>query len=423
MLGTYRLRTWVEDGAGRFAMVRPVGRLSGPSNCPGHHFCEWCPPGNLRYAISMRANGTLGPGGQRLLLSPVGLALTLLTALAVLAIGLKHPYNNWDEIGYVAVALSTEGHHGASLNEATYSSLRNAVDTATFDQLIQGDYRATVFHDPTSLQQQLPFYSIRVLYIQSLKVVHALGFDYPEATHVVSATFAALSVLLLGALCVRLRAPIASLPFIVLACGLLDIARLSTPDAMACFFSLWTVYALIKKSPMVFILAALLPLVRTDALILSLLVLAYTFVSGRKAMSAVSAIAAGALYLFATLSNGGYGWLTLFNMSFINKTPYPATLISSHVLGDYVRPYISMGGHFILHPDFVIFGLALARLLLKRARGTVDDTAPMITLCLSFVAIHMLLFPADSYRFFVFAAAASLTVLVAEPYVAVRVAP
>ncbi len=348
------------------------------------------------------------------MLSPFGLALTLLTALAVLAIGLKKPYNNWDEIGYVAVALSTEGHHGASLNEATYGSLRNAVDAATFDLLIQGDYRATVFHDPTSLQQQLPFYSIRVLYIQSLKVVHALGFDYPEATHIVSATFAALSVLLLAALSVRLSAPIGGIPFVVLACGLLDIARLSTPDAMACFFSLWTVYALIKKGSMVFILAALLPLVRTDALILSLLVLAYTFVNGRKAMSVASAIAAGALYLFATKSNGGYGWLTLFNMSFISKSPYPATLISSHALGDYIRPYISTAYSFTNQPHFVIFGLALAWLLLITARGTADDTAPMITICLSFVAIHMLFFPADTYRFFVFAAAASLTVLMAD---------
>ena len=346
------------------------------------------------------------------------MALALLTALAVLAIGLKKPYNNWDEIGYVAIALSTEGHHGAALNEATYGGLRNAV-TRHLRSIDPGRLPATVFHDPTSLQQQLPFYSIRVLYIQSLKVVHALGFDYPDATHIVSAVFAALSVLLVAALSDRLSASIWGIPFVVLACGLLDIARLSTPDAMACFFSLWTIYALIRKSPMVFILAALLPLVRTDALLLSLLVLAHTFVNGGKAMSVASAIAAGALYLFATESNGGYGWLTLFNMSFINKTPYPAALIPSRALGDYLRPYISTAYGFTQQPHFVIFGLALAWLLLKRARGTADDTAPMITICLSFVAIHMAFFPADTYRFFVFAAAASLTVLLADAHFSV----
>ncbi|MFC4526900.1 hypothetical protein ISN76_09380 [Dyella halodurans] len=365
----------------------------------------------------MQADGYPKPGDQHPLLSLFGLALTVLPALSVLAVGLKKPYNNWDEIGYVAVALSTEGHHGASLNEATYASVKNAVDAATFAQLIQGDYRATVFHDPTSLQQQLPFYSIRVLYMQSLKVVHALGSDYPEATHIVSATFAALSVFMLAALSVRLRAPLWSIPFVVLACGLLDIARLSTPDAMACFFSLWTLHALIRNSSLVFILAALLPLVRTDALLLSLLVLAHTFVNGSKAKSVASAIAAGALYLFATLSNGSYGWLTLFNMSFINKSPYPATLIPSRALGDYLRPYISMAYSFTTQPHFVIFGLALAWLLLKKAHGTANETAQIITICLSFVALHMLFFPADTYRFFVFAAAASLTVLIADAYV------
>ncbi|MHA6203719.1 hypothetical protein ACXU4B_04745 [Dyella soli] len=361
----------------------------------------------------MQTEGTAGPHRQRSGSRLAGLLMVLLTACAVVVVGLKKPDNNWDEIGYVAVALSAEGHRGADLNEATYGSLRDAVDAATFAQLIQGDYRATVFRDPVSLQQQLPFYSIRVLYMQSLRLVHALGFDYPRATHIVSASFAALSVLLLALLAGRLGAPIWALPFVAVAGGLFDVARLSTPDAMACFFSLWAIHALLRNSAIVFVVAALLPLVRTDMLILSLLVLAYTFVNGRKAVSVASALAALALYLYATVSNGSYGWLTLFNMSLIHKTPYPATLVPSHTLVDYVRPYFSTAYGFAGQPQFVIFGLALAWLLLRKAHGTVDQAGALIVICLGFVALHLLLFPSDTYRYFAAEAMVSLTVLMA----------
>jgi hypothetical protein len=327
-------------------------------------------------------------------------------ALAVLGLGLRKPYNNWDVIGYTAAALSAEGCRGTGLNEATYASLRNAVDADTFTLLTQGDdYRRTVRADPASLAQQLPFYGIRVLYLRLLGALHALGAGYPQATHIVSAAFAALSVVLLALIGREAGAPPWAVPLVAACAGLVDVARLSTPDAMACFFALLTSYALLRRSMLVFVLAALLPLVRTDFLLFSLLVLGQTFAGGRRAASVAAMAAAAACYAWTVKAHGGYGWLTLFNTSLISKTAYPAALQPSHAIGAYLRPYLTTAYSFTQQPHFAIYGLALVWLLVRRDTGTDERErrlcGAMCLVPLAFVALHLLLFPADTYRFFV----------------------
>lgn len=341
--------------------------------------------------------------------SVLGIALTVATALTVLLFGLKKPYDNWDMVGYVAVALNAEGLQGAQLNEATYDAIRRDVDAATFDQLSQADsYRTTVFRDPASLAQQLPFYSIRVLYMRTLEAVRHMGADYPRVCAIVSATFATLSVLLLALLCRRVDVPLIAIPLVVAIAGFIELARLATPDAMACFFALWAIYCLIQNSATVFVVAVVLPLVRTDFVLLSGLILACTYFSGKKVPSVAAVLLAAMFYVLDVTMNHGYSWTTLFNTSLISKTAYPATLVPSHAIGDYIRPYVSMAYGITMHPHFVIYGLAIAWMLMRPSitRGKHDDLFyPMYVVPLSFVVLHLALFPANSYRYFVFAAA------------------
>jgi len=335
------------------------------------------------------------------------LILVAIMALIVLAFGVKKPSYNWDMIGYVAAALSAEGCQGASLNKATYDSVRSEVGPHTFDQLTQDNYRETVFRDPASLAQQLPFYRIRPLYVGLIRVVHAMGLEYPKSTYVVSAIFAALSVVLLAFVAREIGAPVIAVALVVLFSGFIDIARLSTPDAMACFFALLTIYALIRGSTLVFFLAAVLPLVRTDFLLLSLFILGHSFIFGQRKYAIASMVVACVLYELVARMNDAYGWLTLFNTSLIHKTAYPAALIPSHAIGDYLRPYASMAYDFTMHPHFVIYGLALWFLMRNKTRPPSADwrlLSAVFIIPMAFVAIHLLLFPAMTYRFFVFAA-------------------
>jgi len=353
------------------------------------------------------------------------LILVAIMALIVLAFGVKKPSYNWDMIGYVAAALSAEGYQGASLNKATYDSVRSEVGPHTFDQLTQDDYRETVFRDPASLAQQLPFYRIRPLYVGLIRVVHAMGLEYPKSTYVVSAIFAALSVVLLAFVAREIGAPVIAVPLVVLFSGFIDIARLSTPDAMACFFALLTIYALIRGSTLVFFLAAVLPLVRTDFLLLSLLVLGHSFIFGQRKYAITSMTAACVLYELVVRMNGAYEWSTLFNTSLIHKTAYPAALIPSHAIGDYLRPYASMAYDFTLQPHFVIYGLALWFLMRNKTRPPSADwrlLSAVFIIPMAFVAIHLLLFPAMTYRFFVFAASVVAIGLIGQMQQGIRAA-
>ncbi|GLQ49971.1 hypothetical protein GCM10010872_14200 [Dyella flava] len=333
--------------------------------------------------------------------------LTAVVALIVLTLGLKKPSYNWDMIGYVAVAFSAEGYHGVDLNKATYDSVRSEVNASTFDQWVQGDYRETVYRDPSSLAQQLPFYRIRVLYVGLVRMVHAIGFGYPRSTYVVSAAFAALSVVLLALVGREIGAPVAAVPLVVAFSGFIDVAGLSTPDALACFCCLLTIHALVRESMLVFVVAALLPLVRTDLLLLSMLVCAHAFIFGKRTCALASMLVACMLYGLVVRINGAYGWLTLFNTSLIHKTAYPAALVPSHRLGDYLRPYVSLAYDFTMQPHFVIFALAIWFLLRHGTRTLSSDMhrlSAVFVVPMAFVALHLLLFPAITYRFFVFAA-------------------
>ncbi len=336
------------------------------------------------------------------------LVLTAMAALILLVVGLMSPYRNWDMVGYVAAALRADGYHGADLNAATYDTLRNDVSPRTFDQMIEGEYRETVYRDPASLAQQLPFYRIRVLYVALIRTAHAMGFSYPTSIYAVSATFAALSVVLILFLVLEVGAPAASVPLIVAFSGLIDIARLSTPDALATFFSLLTLYCLIRRSRLAYVVAMLLPLIRTEFLLLSMLVFVHGYFFDRGKYVVAPMIIACLLYWLVMRINGAYGWLTLFNTSLIHRTPYPVTLVPSHALGDYLRPYGLMLYDFTMHPHFVIYGLAVI-LLLKRGMGTVQADRQQVSATflvpMAFVACHLLLFPENTHRYFVFAAA------------------
>lgn len=334
--------------------------------------------------------------------------LTAVVALIVLVFGWKQPAYNWDIIGYVGAALEADGYRGADLNKATYDSLRSEVSAGTFDQLIQGDYRQTVFRDPASLAQQLPFYRIRVLYVSVIRALHAVGVGYPKATYTVSAVFAALSVVLLAMLASEIGVPVIAIPLVVMFSGFADAASLSTPDAMACCFSLLTIYLLIKESVFVFAVAALLPLVRTDFLLLSLLVCGHAFICGQRKYALGSMVVACVLYEWVVKANHAYGWLALFNTSLIHKTAYPATLAPSHVFGDYLKPYNLLIADFVMRPHAAVFGLAIVVLIRKGSRALLADrhlAGPVFIIPMAFTIAHLLLFPSITYRYFVFAIA------------------
>jgi hypothetical protein len=333
-------------------------------------------------------------------------AIFIITAAAVLAYGLLKPHRNWDMVAYVAAAYHRDGYRGEDLSRATYDSVRRTVSSKRFALLTSGRYPGTVFADPASLEQQIPFYATRVAYIGLVRLLGRAGLGYAAATFTISACFAALSVLLLGLIMSRTSVPLGMLPVVAAVTGYTDLARFSTPDAMACFFSLAGVYSLMGKGKAVFPVAAILPLIRTDFILLSALLMGHAYLRGSRLAAPCSLLAAIGLYLPVTRMSGGYGYLTLFNFTFMGSPhPYPADIVISTRPADYLMPYWVLLNDLVLRSHAAIYVVALYLLWLRggqeRARR---EFYPLLAIPIVFTAGHLLLFPSDQYRFFVFSA-------------------
>lgn len=328
------------------------------------------------------------------------------TALVILIFGLIKPLHNWDMIAYVAAAYYRDGYTGSDLTRETYGEVKKEVSSKTFSKLITGKYRETVYEDPSSLEQQIPFYSIRVGYIELIRLLKKTGMNYAKSTYVISAIFASLSVWVLGLIILKTPVPMGMLPIIVAVTGYTELARLSTPDAMACFFSLLGIYSLMTKGRLVFFVAAILPLVRTDFILLSGLLMIHTYFQGSKFLSALSLLASAAFYILINKLYGNYGYLTLFNFTFIGSlTPYPENIVISHQFSDYLTPYALWLNNWIFHSHSAIYVLALYLFWLKRDHIKDHfDFYCLFGLPFVFTVIHILLFPTEQYRFFVFSA-------------------
>jgi hypothetical protein len=140
----------------------------------------------------------------------------VITSAMILVLGLQKPFHNWDMIAYVAAAHKQDGLQGKDLSLATYEDIKREVGSTDFQPLIEGKYRASVFDDPNSLDQQLPFYNIKVVYIELMRLLKQVGITYPIATYLISACFASASILLLAALCAHFSVSPLLIPFIAL---------------------------------------------------------------------------------------------------------------------------------------------------------------------------------------------------------------
>jgi hypothetical protein len=333
--------------------------------------------------------------------------IILITVAITFSIGYFKPSHNFDMIGYVASAFYFEGLSGQELSESTYTDIKKEVSEQTFSTLTTGEeYRVVVYQDYRSLEQQLPFYSPRVLYIGFMKIFNDFGISYSKSSYLVSSIFAAASVLVVAFILKQLSVSIYLLPFIVVLSGLAGLAQYSTPDAMACFFSLCALSLLLSGRLSYLAIAALLPLVRTDYIILSLLLVVCALFSKQRLYALFSGVIALITYFLVNNIMGNYGWLTIFNFTLIEIDPYPEDIIISNHLMDYIKPYLraAWGISNNLHGLIYLLAFTIWTYSTKKNYINISNRDLAVIVCLIFVVLHMLAFPVYMDRFFTFAA-------------------
>lgn len=346
-------------------------------------------------------------------------AFVAVIAMSAMAWGLLLPDNNWDIVGYVAAAHEQDGLAGKRLATATYGDLRAAMSANDFRSLTggvgqDGAYRRGVFSDQVALAQNVPFYSVKPAFVGLMRAIDSVGIPYPEATHLISAAFSFAAVVILYLLLRQSDISPMWLPLIAVAAGVFDASALSSPDAMACAFSLAAFYLLIEDSEWLFACTALLPVVRPDLVVLSGLLLAVQFFKGHALSATLSGVGAVACYIAVSAAAHSGGYARLFDFTFFNLTPYPATVAGPASAWDYAGPYIRMPRAVIIHPRALIYLLCAPLLFFAPAWSTWGKRHTAAMIAIAYVGLHLLSFPEYADRFFVASAAIVLLFLTVE---------
>jgi hypothetical protein len=342
------------------------------------------------------------------------------TAVLVFAMGLGMPIHNWDMVAYTAAAYRLDGLRATELQSATFADVASEVTPAEVHDATTSAYKAAVFNDPNSLEQNLPFYTIKIVYVELMRLLKRAGVPYPEASYAISAFFASLSILSIAVLSAHFGVPLFWTPLFAVFAGFHNLPRYSTPDAIACFVALISVYLFIKNRRSIYFLAVLMPLIRTDLLLLSIILMVLIYYVRKDRRSVIFGFLALLTYMGVNHFAGSYGYITLFNFTFIGIDPYPRDMRLSVQPWAYVTPYIDCARVLLFHERHTIaYILTLYLFYIGRSYKVGDDLLFVTVISLSYALLHIALFPVYDERFFAFPASLiciSLLAALRKPY-------
>lgn len=323
-------------------------------------------------------------------------------SLIVFLAGCNKPEYNWDVIGYVASIYSMHGLKGEELRVATYTDVESSVSKKSFHHLIEGSYNSTVYADSKALEQQLPFYRIRYLYLVLCDSLSGFLGSVSFSTVVVSALFSSLIYLTVSFYFINNSSLIVLMPLVMGYFGITELARLSTPDSMAIFLALVAVLYFNSARLLTLILVSIIPLVRTDYVILVAILFLYRFFNGGRKYEYVFFVISILLYFVVNRYADNYGYFVIFNFTLIPNElkAYPAEMLLSKNPVDYMLAY-QHGFEKLLSSKFIILYLLAGFIYFGRRLNEMSSRMAVIPAC--FIMLHFVAFPAAFDRNYMFA--------------------
>jgi hypothetical protein len=161
-------------------------------------------------------------------------------------------------------------------------------------------------------------------------------------------------------------------------------------------------------SKLIFPLVVLLPLVKTDMVILSgILMLYYYFMdkSKNKYTLIITSVCSIIMLIIVNKVHGNYGYLNLFNLGHINqnKTLYPADIVASTRISDYVLPYIWLIRDALNNSQAVFYMIAILIFIYSKKIGyDIKYKYPLFVIPFVYVLLHIVAFPTYTERYFIF---------------------
>jgi hypothetical protein len=331
---------------------------------------------------------------SRLLVIPYLCFFLLLSAYAFL-----QPEYTWDVLGYIGAAVdSTDA-------RIVHDTAFGAIRPFAAKKEIQADnpYRADVSANPYHFGEQLPFYSIKPVYIALLKAEHRLGMPYPKAAVAISAVSNFLLALLLWHWLSQYLGGLplaASCTLILLSPNILELSRWATPDCLATFVAALGLYLILERN-LYFWGCALLVLdiwVRTDVLVLAGIVFLVLLVRAKLDFAQFASLSVLSLVSYFTINHfaGNYGWSALFYNSFLGGLTTPGETIVHFSRSAYVHQLVRGAYLWLISGSFGLY-LLLGGLAVWLNRASLYSD--MIAAVLAARAVSYLLYPNGDQRY------------------------
>ena len=317
-------------------------------------------------------------------------------------------------IGYIAAAKSFEESNIESIHSFTYNELRNSVSSNEFTELVDGNYRQTMYTDPSAFKEQLPFYKIRPVYSGLVFLLYKAGVNTIFATHIISGVAVAIAIAILYFMADSFLAKpfIYVLPLLAIIFGIFDLARFSTPDGLAFLFVILSAYLyLVKRFTPLLILLPFMIGVRTDLILYTTPLLIYILaIDGNNRWKVLlSLLASAVIYIGIGRHYENTGWSTVFSFSLINRITHPISMPSSLTLDQYLFA-LTNGVKSLTGNKAALLNIFIATYSIYRltnisktvsAHTAFKSTPAVLTIvCSCFMVSHFLAFPVLWDRFF-----------------------
>ena len=271
------------------------------------------------------------------------------------------------------------------------------------DIRVDNPYRVDVAANPYHFTEQLPFYSIKPIYIALIRALHRTGMPFQKAAVAISAASSFVLALLLW---YWLGAYLAGLP-LVAACALimlspniLVLSRWATPDCLATTIAAIGLYLILERKLYFWGSSALLldVWVRTDALVLAGIVFAVLLLCRRLDTAQFLALSILALGSYFTINHfgGNYGWPALFYNSFSGGLAAPGETVIQLSPSAYAHQVVRGAFLWLISGGFALYVLlgALAIWLNRSSLYTYMVSAVLAARVLSY-----LLYPNGDQRY------------------------
>lgn len=313
---------------------------------------------------------------------------------------------NWDVVFYCGAIFNNPENPQAS-REAMIAAFEKSPYIDYEDQIIpKSQYGKDVFSNNQSYEEQYAFYDIRIVYITTIKIIHALGADAVYSVYLASLFYALLSLLVLYFFFLKLIKnsffSFLACLFIILRPGFKEFIT-SSPDTVGAFSLILAMMAyFMQKKWLIYASVVFCIICRTDNIIFVGLLYGATIISSlikkeNLQIPLISIILSVITYLTVNWMFNNAGYRVLYYHTFLEHLSFPLTqpkMVSYQKIITVILPELA----YFIYPLMYL----LVLILVVRGNYKAIFTEPALLVGLAAIitfVIRFCLFPSSMPRF------------------------